>query len=110
MIHRLVFQNAKRYFKVGEVFVNTMGWEEIYTEFYRVTKVQPRSIKIKQLQLIQLEITGITSRNVIPSDQFLSDAKEISLRIGVGGKISQPASYYRLRKWDGTPQHDSWYE
>jgi hypothetical protein len=106
--------DATKIYQIGDIVVNTWGWEQTNVDFYKVTKVTAR----------QIEVVEIGDKNVEGSDGFMSamvmpdvdnvGEKTYKLRVKAGWgndshSLSNPASYYYFRKWDGRPEYKSWY-
>lgn len=103
---------ASDHYKIGDIIVNSWGWEQTNIEFYKVVEVLPKTIKIRELsQDIEpgSEYSHGMACNVLPSDEFLTDGDSYSLRVTAGGRLSNPQSYYYMHKWDGKPEYNSWY-
>jgi len=112
---------AADHFNVGDVVVNTWGWEQTNVEFYQVTEVLNKKIKVREIGCKTVENShGFMSCDVLPDiDNFVKDTrKEINLLslkadINANGEIScricNPESYYYFHKWGGTAQYMSWY-
>lgn len=112
---------ASDYFNIGDIVVNTWGYEQTNVDFYQVTEVLNKKIKVREIGCKTVDGShGFMSCDVLPDiDNFVKDPrKEINLLslkadINANGEIScricNPESYYYFHKWDGKPQYCSWY-
>jgi hypothetical protein len=107
---------ASDHFNIGDIIVNTWGWEQTNVEFYQVVAVLNKKIKVVEIAHSTVEGSeGFMSCNVMPRmDAFCSDERTLSLKVDVwDGKqvvnICNPERYYYFHKWDGRPQYKSWY-
>lgn len=108
---------ASDYFKVGEIVVNTWGYEQTNVEFYQILGVLNKTLIVRE---IYQKADGDyyphgMACNVLPEkNNFITDKKEFRLRLkSVSWQsapvICNPQSYYYFHKWDGRPQYNSWY-
>ena len=109
---------ASDYFSVGDVIVNTWGWEQTNVDFYQVIEVLNKKIKVREICSEIVKATGGMSADVTAcKDSFLNDKiLLLSLKPDVNKtgdvtscRICNPESYYYFRKWDGRPEYSSWY-
>lgn len=103
---------AADHYSVGDIVVNSWGYEQTNIEFYKVVQVLPKTIRIKELsQDIEegSEYSHGMACNVLPSDELLTDGRSYLLRVTDGGRLSNPKSFYYMHKWDGRPEYKSWY-
>lgn len=104
---------ASDHFKIGEIVVNSWGYDQTNVEFYQVVEVLNKKIRVRQICAEMVEATGPMSANVMPcKDNFCKDeAFLLSLKMDTDNKcrICNPASYYYFSKWDGKPEYCSWY-
>ena len=108
---------AKNHFKVGDVVVNSWGYEQTNIEFYQVIEVLPKSIRVKEImQKTDESRDGGCSMScyVLPSkDSFIEKEQPFVLKLKLDTKgncnICDPKSYYSFRKWGGGSQYKSWY-
>jgi hypothetical protein len=111
---------AEHAFVVGDIVVNTWGYEQTNVEFYEVIRIMDKSIEVRQVAS-KIEEGSTYAHgmacNVLPSKgDFLHNSKPFVLRLKAwlyNGKaevgICNPKSYYYFRKWEGKPQYNSWY-
>lgn len=106
---------ANEHFKVGDVVVNTWGYEQTNVEFYQVTAITGKSIKVREISQ-KIEDNSMYSHgmacNVLPkNDEFIGDEFMLRLKADHNNevRICNPKSYYYFRKWSGTSQYNSWY-
>jgi len=113
---------AADYFTPGDIVVNTWGYEQTNVDFYQVTEVLNKKIRVRKIGAEIVNATGPMSANVMPvKDSFCDNSESsrnvslLSLKaeINVSGVVScricDPQSYYYFHKWDGKPQYCSWY-
>ncbi len=110
---------ASDYFDVGDIVVNTWGYEQTNVDFYQVTKVLNKKIMVREITFEISSAVGSMSANVVPvkdsfcdnedSSYMLSLKAEIKTDGKIGCRICNPKSYYYFHKWDGKPQYCSWY-
>lgn len=108
---------ASDHFHIGEIIVNSWGYEQTNVEFYQVVEVLNKKIRVRELQ--QERIKGgehsSMSCEVLPiKDEFCGDdLLLLSLKINPWGNndvaICNPQNYYFFRKWDGSSEYCSWY-
>lgn len=106
---------AAEHFKVGDIVVNTWGYEQTNVEFYQVTAVTGKSIKVREVSQ-KIEDNSMYSHgmacNVLPkNDNFIGDEFMLRLKADHNNevRICNPKSYYYFCKWSGTAQYNSWY-
>lgn len=107
---------ASDYFKVGEIVVNTWGYEQTNVEFYQIKKVLNKTLVVQE---IYQDVDGGyyphgMACNVVPDINNFTEKKEFKLRLKMVNWtnepiICNPANYYYFHKWDGRPQYNSWY-
>jgi hypothetical protein len=108
--------SATDHFNVGDIIVNSWGWEQTNIEFYTVTAVKGKTIEVAEVYSQQVEGSmyghGMAC-NVTPSNVIKENGDTYKLRIkpgyNGGAAICQPESYYYMHKWDGRPMYQSWY-
>jgi putative cell wall-binding protein len=106
---------ASDFYKIGDIVVNTWGYEQTNVDFFQVIKITNRSIMVKAIR--QSVVDGsIYSHGmaceVVPSpNNFINnnDKPSYTLRVYENGRLSSPESYYYMKKWSGNPQYKSWY-
>ena len=114
---------ASDYFSVGDVIVNTWGWEQTNVDFYQVVDVLNKKIRVKEIGAKIVENSmyshGMACELVPAKDSFVEKGRKteylLSLKADikksgeVSARICNPESYYYFRKWDGRPEYSSWY-
>jgi len=104
--------NAADFYKIGDIIVNTWGYEQTNVDFYSVVKVTNKTITIKEISQIQ-EDESIYSHgmacNMLPGDDIVKDGSTYTLRVKDEGNLSNPKSFFYMRKWEGKPMYCSWY-
>lgn len=84
--------------KIGDVFVNSWGYEQTNVDFYQVVKKTAKKLFLRKIGSRMTQTTSWASGYFVPVvDSFLSD--EIITKCGSGS----------FRKWDGREQYASWY-
>ena len=103
---------ASDFFKLGDIIVNTWGYEQTNVEFYQVTEVKNKTIEVKEIAQKEVQTEGYSSMacDVLPvENSFLTDGANYQLRVKPEGYLSNPKSFYYFHKWSGRPQYKSWY-
>lgn len=108
---------ASDHFKVGDIIVNSWGWEQTNIEFYQVTEVKNKKIKVQEIYQHTVEGSEYSHGmecNVMPSiDRFIETEKPFLLSLKMDAKgnclICNPKSYYYFYKWEGGEMYKSWY-
>ena len=108
--------DAKDFYQIGDIVVNTWGYEQTNIEFYQVIKITARTIKVKRICSARLEDSyeahGMACRVVPVRDKFIqNELKQIDYQLIVkkDGCLSSPERFYHFSKWDGLPKYESWY-
>lgn len=102
---------AVDFYKIGDVIVNSWGYEQTNINFFQVTGITNKTIKIKEIgQTTEKGSEGFMSCRVLPEkNSFILDGKTYRLIIKAEGILSNPESYYYMHKWNGTSKYKSWY-
>ena len=108
---------AKKYFNVGDVVYNSWGYEQTNIDFYQVTEVLGKKIRVRELKQEIHKCTGDMSADVIPILNEFHEDKELLLLTKpqvysdgiIEAQICNPKSFYYFKKWDGKPKYSSWY-
>lgn len=113
---------ASDYYQLGDIIVNSWGYDQTNVDFYQVTEVLNKKIRVREICGEMVESCGSMSAYVMPlKDRFCDDthnSREISLLslkadINSKGEIScricDPKKFYNFHKWEGTKQYCSWY-
>lgn len=102
-------------FRVGDVIVNSWGWEQTNIDFFQVVGVTKASVKIREIagDYTPSENAFLAGTTVPKIGEFTSDEVKTK-RVGsyhIGGDeidtIRFP--YGTGRKWNGKPQYESHY-
>ena len=108
--------NAADHFAVGDIIVNSWGWEQTNIDFFRVTSVKGKTIDVEEVYIKQVEGSTYShgmACEVVPTNVKKENGDSYKLRIksgyNGGAAICQPKSYYYMHKWDGRPMYCSWY-
>lgn len=101
---------ASDFYKVGDIVVNTWGYDQTNIEFYKVEKVMNKMIFVKELSLSSVQGSeSFMSCSVVPTDIYKEGGMEYKLVVKAEGRLSNPESYYYMHKWSGKPLYMSWY-
>ncbi len=104
---------ADQFYKIGDIIVNTWGYDQTNVEFYQVTEIKNKSIFIKEIgqDISEGSMMGHgMACDVIPDiNNFLDNGDSYLLRVKAEGILSNPESFYYMHKWNGKPQYKSWY-
>jgi hypothetical protein len=104
---------ASDHYELGDIIVNTWGYDQTNVDFYQVTKLTTKTIEVKEIgQKIEerTETSNGMSCNVLPDvNSFIVDGDCYNLRVYENGNLSNPKSHYYMRKWSGKSQYCSWY-
>ena len=94
-------------FQDGDVIVNSWGYDQTNIDFYQVVEVLPKSIRVREISAQTVSGTEgfMCDKVVAVKDSFQGDPKVI--RIGKRGNLCSRHGY--ICKWDGQPEHRSWY-
>lgn len=107
--------DANEYYNIGDIIVNSWGYEQTNIEFYKVTRITKRTIYVREIpkKEAENEWRGAMCSHVIPEPEFfLKDSQEFPLRVNAMGdntSLSNGKSYMYFHKWDGRPKYCSWY-
>jgi hypothetical protein len=108
--------SAADHFSIGDIIVNSWGWEQTNVNFYVVTAVKGKTITVSEVYLAQVEGSMYShgmACEVVPTTELKPNGDTYNLRVksGYNGDValSQPASYYYMHKWGGRPMYKSWY-
>lgn len=104
---------AADHYKIGDILVNSWGYEQTNIEFYKVVNVGRKTIDIIEIGQKAQEgsyQSHSMACNVVPiPEKILDDGDKYTLRVKSGGNLSQPNSFYYIHKWNGHPKYMSWY-
>ena len=107
---------AEAHFKVGDLLVNSWGYEQTNIDFFVVTAVKGKTIEVAEVYGAQVEGSEYShgmACEVVATNEIKPDGKRYKLRVKAGYQgsvsLSQPKSFYYIHKWDGRPQYMSWY-
>ena len=108
--------SAADHWKIGDIIVNSWGWEQTNIDFYVVTAVKGKTITVAEVYGAQVEGTMYAhgmACDVVPTSELKPNGKTYNLRVKSGyngdAALSQPESYYYMHKWSGRPMYKSWY-
>jgi hypothetical protein len=112
--------------KLGDVFVQSWGYDQTNLNWYQVTRVSPKGIFVREIGAKRIKGTeGFMCENQVPDiNNFLTDSQWIGKKKDVGcfldnsetfrklrpdGKYFSVGSNYYASLWDGSPKYCSWY-
>lgn len=107
---------ASQYFKLGDIIVNTWGWEQSNVDYYKIIGLTDKCIRVRSIGS-KIEEKSIYSHgmacNVLPDPEKEGD-KEYLLKLKPSHDlksiyICNPERYYYFHKWDGRSNYCSWY-
>jgi hypothetical protein len=105
--------NAADFFQVGDILVESGGYEQTNVEFYEVVEVLPKTIKAQKIKQKVVEGSGFgkgfMSCTVMPEKGGFVSEKPVAFRVKNGGHLSQKSGFYYTKKWEGLPAYKSWY-
>lgn len=103
---------AEDHFKLGDIIVNTWGYEQTNVNFYQVVRLTAKKIFIKEICKNYTE-TGFMSGNSTPiPNKFKTNGDECQLGMRKYGDkvfLTHPKKYFYFRVWDGQPEYESHY-
>jgi hypothetical protein len=104
---------AKEFYKIGDIVVNTWGYEQTNVGFFQVVDITARTIKIKEIdsKIFQdsMYAHGMACEVVAINDSFVENGEEYKLIVKKDGLLSKAERFYYFTKWQGTPIYKSWY-
>lgn len=101
---------ASDFYKVGDIIVNSWGWEQTNVEFYVIEKVTDRTITIAELQKTHTSHVSDMAGYVVPIiGKLRVNGDCYTLRVNANGNLSNPEKFYYFHKWDNKPEYTSSY-
>lgn len=104
---------ASDHYAIGDIIVNSWGYEQTNVDYYQVIEVLPKSLKVREIGCTMTDATGPMACHVVPEKDSFTDKDPFLLRLKTDSKgvvwICNPESYYYFHKWDGRPNYMSWY-
>jgi hypothetical protein len=105
--------NAADFYQIGDVIVNTWGYEQTNVNYYKVVKVTAKTISIVEIGLTTVKGSeyshGMACNVTADLSNVLPNGDSFTLRVYEKGRLSNPESFYYMRKWSGEAQYNSWY-
>jgi hypothetical protein len=98
--------------RVGDIFVNTWGYEQTNADFYKVINKSKTFVKLRKLKdRIVEDKNGFMTGSAFPVDEFDSSEPEVFIKKPYlfMGRIYVRMKYGSAERWDGTPVRISWY-
>lgn len=103
---------ASDFYKIGDIVVNSWGYEQTNVDFAQVVKITAKTITVRPIGQKMVEGSmyshGMAHNVVAEKDDFLSK-KELRLTVRPEGRLSGGASYDYYKKWDGSEKYVSSY-
>jgi len=103
---------ASDYYQIGDIIVNSWGYDQTNVDFYQVVAMTTKTIKIKEICDKMVEDSGYGNGMACHTrpikDAFVQDGDEYKLIVKKDGDLSQVRSYY-FSKWNGRDMYKSWY-
>jgi hypothetical protein len=105
-------------YKVGDILVNTWGYDQTNVDWYAIIAVKPRSVVIIEIGSAAVEDRepgySPMSDHCIPQPQTVvgkPKLKPVHLYLTSEGRkiYSIPAHFGCMSLWDGKPEYRSWY-
>ena len=96
---------VKHTYQIGDILVSSWGYDQTNVSFYEVVKVTPATIRVRRRNA-EVKSRGNMSGYSVPSEGFF-DSETLSRT--VKDDAIRIESYERACRWDGNPQHCSWY-
>ncbi|WP_433863153.1 hypothetical protein [Sphingobacterium thalpophilum] len=105
-----VIQETKAQFQLGDIFVESWGYEQTNVDFYQVIKVNKASVVLRKIGSKSLQATGWASDEVEPlKDDFVGE-QTWTKRTKQGSKYLNGIACGVLVLHDnGRSYHRSWY-
>ena len=94
---------------IGDIFVNTWGYDQTNADFYQVVGLTPKCLKLKRIKGKVTQNGFMSGQSVPIKDGFKSDEvirKQVYLYDGVPHVAME---YGACELWDGKPESCSWY-
>jgi hypothetical protein len=102
-------------FKVGDILVNSWGWEQTNIDFFQIVKVGPKSVTYREIGSDLTHSDGLSSMAgyvMARRDYFIGDEVTKVLQCyGIGEKLTiyVPCKHGSISLWDGEKEYCSWY-
>jgi hypothetical protein len=104
---------VENYFRVGDILVNSWGYDQTNVDFYQVVELLNKKIKVREIAQ-SVDNSRDTGNGmacyVLPEkDSFSNDlVKTLLLKLATNGKCKICGRDY-IQKWDGKSEYCSWY-
>lgn len=103
-------QERKAQFQIGDIFVESWGYEQTNVDFYQVVKLNAASVVLRKISYNTLEFTGWASDTVEPRKNAFLDDKTYTKRFKEGSKYLKGIACGSLVLHEaGKSYHRSWY-
>lgn len=95
--------------KIGDIFVESWGYEQTNVDAYQVVKVNKSSVVLREIALDVVESTGWASDMVVPVKDSFIDEKTFVKRIRKDSYLKGFYFGYLSKHIDNKYYHRSWY-
>lgn len=103
-------QEKKAQFQIGDIFVESWGYEQTNVDFYQVIKLNAASVVLRKISYNTLEFTGWASDTVEPRKNAFLDDTTYTKRVKEGSKYLKGIACGCLVLHEaGKSYHRSWY-
>lgn len=105
-----ITQEKKAQFQLGDIFVESWGYEQTNVDFYQIVKLNTASVVLRKISYKTLEFTGWASDTVEPLKNGFLDDKTYTKRFKEGSKyLKGIACGCLVLHESGKSYHRSWY-
>lgn len=94
--------------KLGDIFVNSWGYEQTNIDFYEVTGMTAASVRLRPIDKVYDE-TGFMSGTSVPIPGKYIGSEFIKRLYEFRGRPHVNMPYGSCRLWDGQPMYESHY-
>jgi hypothetical protein len=96
---------AKHSYQVGDILVSSWGYDQTNVFFYEVVKATAATVRVRRRNA-SIASSGNMSGYSVPAEGF-HDSETLSRT--VKDDAIKIESFERAYRWNGKPQHCSWY-
>jgi len=106
--------NAINKVKIGDIFINSWGYDQTNIDYYQVVKKSKKTIKIRAISSEVVEDGFMQGQSKPKINDFVGEELqktpyEYTDDSCLSGRVYLTSTYGSMQKWDGTPQRCSWY-
>ena len=107
-------QNLVNPFKLGDIFVNSWGYDQTNIDFYQVVEVKPKSVVIREIAAKMMPheegYSSMSGKVIAVKDSFTGDPILKPIQISYDNSLARISSKHGcMTLWDGNPEYTSWY-